>query len=687
MRIDAGGAHAGEILGAGERAVAVDGTGAPPVDVELQLPVAVDDPAIAVGGQRRRGRGDRRVQRGVHAQRRCVGPDRLQRHGGMRALRADAIGDQQVAVTLGRQLQRDPATGQVQADGVARAEQHRHQRDRQLRLHAAVFLHAENALGHHVQVRRHRPQLARRIDHRAAELALVHVLALGQQLVVFHVGADQRRAAHHRGDLVGDARRVVDRACGAQRVGADERPDRAVVIDRLVAALGPDHRTAGRPGGVVFQRLPRAFAVGHAADDRQRDAEQVVAVHRRAVAADVAHVHAAIGAPEVQVDRLLQRRGLGAVGVPGGSLVIGAGLRGGQLQRLVVQHVGRQRERLPDEGHLVGGPRRVGLFAPVQERGLAAVQAEIGVERVLPVLRQGVAQGRAHLVGERGIVLQVPRGEEPHHAIRADRPAAARAGVLHHVQALRRGWFAHAGQLELQPVARAGAVEPPQAEVDRVRQVARPHVWPLQPGLETVAGNRRAVVERAVADRAHRVLAQIVLRHRVQAVEQRTGGIGLERLRRNHPLPERPVQGVGVLRVTPDAHVHAVPVQPVMPCGRFQRRAGHGGSQHQAQHGESLEVWRGVMRLMCWILRQLLCHGRARPARCECSIHGTQPARPSGMVGSRARRRLPDAYVFMPRRRGSGRLPTAGRGGSCKRAGADRIVERRRGNTWIKACG
>src|SRR5690606_36693733 len=126
-------------------------------------------------------------------------------------------------------------------------------------------------------------------------------------------------------DVVGDARRVVDRARGAQSVGADERPDRAVVVDRLVAALGPDHRAAGRPSGVVLQRLPRAFAIGHAAGDRQRDAEQVVAVHRRAVAADVAHLHAAVGAPEVHVDRLLQRRALGSAGVPGRWLVVLAG--------------------------------------------------------------------------------------------------------------------------------------------------------------------------------------------------------------------------------------------------------------------------------------------------------------------------------------------------------------------------
>ena len=336
------------------------------------------------------------------------------------------------------------------------------------------------------------------------------------------------------------------------------------------------------------------------------------------------------------VDGLLQCRRLGAVGVSGGGLVVSAGLRGGQLQRLVVQHVGRQRERLPDEGDLVGRPRGIGLLAPVEERGLAAVQAETRVESVLAVLRKGVAQCRAHLVGKRGIVLQVSRGEEPNHAIRADRPTAARTGVLHHVQALRRGRHAHIGQLELQSVARAGAVESPQAEVDRVRQIARPHVRPLEPGFEAVTGNRCAVVECTVANRGDRILAQIVLRHRVQAIEQLAGGIGLEWLRRNHPLPERPRQGVGILRVAPDAHVHAVPVQPVMPHGRLRRRTGQGGCQHQAQHGEGRKTWRRVMRLMCWILRQVLCHGRARPARCECS-----------MVGSRARPRPADAYVFM----------------------------------------
>src|SRR3546814_2777637 len=73
--------------------------------------------------------------------------------------------------------------------------------------------------------------------------------------------------------------------------------------------------------------------------------------------------------------------------------------------------------------------------------------------------------------------------------------------------------------------------------------------------------NRLAVIERTVANRADRVLRQVVLRHREQAVEQRAGGLRMQRLRRDHALAVRPRQRVVVLRIAADADVHAVPVQ------------------------------------------------------------------------------------------------------------------------------
>ena len=190
------------------------------------------------------------------------------------------------------------------------------------------------------------------------------------------------------------------------------------------------------------------------------------------------------------------------------------------------------------------------------------------------------------------------RAEEPHHAIGTDRPAAARTGVLHHQLSLGRGRHAYVRQLEGQAVARALGIETPQAQVDRVRQVARPHVGPLQAGLEAVAGNRLAVVERAVTDRGDRILPEVVLRHREQAVEQGAGGIDGQRLLADHALAVGPRHGGGALRVGTHADVHAMPVQSVVPGRRCRQRGSHRGGQQRAQHALNPRMAWGRVRIM-----------------------------------------------------------------------------------------
>ena len=70
-------------------------------------------------------------------------------------------------------------------------------------------------------------------------------------------------------------------------------------------------------------------------------------------------------------------------------------------------------------------------------------------------------------------------------------------------------------------------IELGQAEVDRVGDVARPHVVPQPAGLEAAARrarHRRAAAEREVADRVDRVLADLVERERVERIEQVVAG-------------------------------------------------------------------------------------------------------------------------------------------------------------------
>src|SRR5690606_18281202 len=116
---------------------------------------------------------------------------------------------------------------------------------------------------------------------------------------------------------------------------------------------------------------------------------------------------------------------------------------------------------------------------------------------------------------------QQRRGAEgPRDTVGRHRIATAGAGVLHDLLGAAGAWGA---ELELERVAGASRIEPREPEIDRVRDVARPHVLPQAAGLEAAtfgARHRRATGERAVADRVDRALADLVERERVERIEQ-----------------------------------------------------------------------------------------------------------------------------------------------------------------------
>ncbi|MCW0416936.1 hypothetical protein NB689_002690 [Xanthomonas sacchari] len=249
--------------------------------------------------------------------------------------------------------------------------------------------------------------------------------------------------------------------------------------------------------------------------------------------ADVADVGAAVLAPETLRDRLAQR--VGPAGIARGRLRVAllTSQPLAQAQRLVMQHVGGQREGTGNEPDILARPGRIGLLAPVQERGLAAVQADARVERERAILRQRGRERGAGIGGKGRIIQQVPRSQEPHHAVAAHRPAAAGAGVLRHEQPRQRVGAAHRRQLEAQRAPRALRIQPRQGQVRGIADIAGPHVGPALAGLVAIARQRLAVIERRVADRLHLVVVQLLLRQREQRIEQRTVGLAAQRLCRH----------------------------------------------------------------------------------------------------------------------------------------------------------
>gem|GEM_PF-5035397 len=407
---------------------------------------------------------------------------------------------------------------------------------------------------------------------------------LADKLVVFHVGTGQRGAAHQRTDLGGNARDIIQLARRAQRIGADERPDGAVVIDRLLPFLRPDHRTAGRPDRVRRQRTARTPGRQHVGQDTQRQAQQIdLGVrHRVRRFADVAHVLAHVLPPEARIDLLRQRIGPRLVLVRAGIAAL-AGQAFGQAQRLVVQHVGGQRVGITDEAHVLAGPVRIGLLAPVQERGLAAVQAHLRVEHHRAVLCQRALQRLPDLIGKRRIIQQVARGQEPHHAVAADRPAAAGPGVLRHEQAGRVP-VARRRQLELQRLPGALRVQPRQRQIGGEADIAGPHIGPARAGLEALARHRPAFVERGIANRVHTVLVHLLLGQREQRVEHHAAGLAAHRHGRDTHLTFRRMQYEAAVGSGFGTRMAAVELQVGRLRGRSQRCPQGSGQANDLQH-------------------------------------------------------------------------------------------------------
>jgi hypothetical protein len=283
--------------------------------------------------------------------------------------------------------------------------------------------------------------------------------------------------------------------------------------------------------------------------------------------ADVAHVLADILAPEARIDLLRQRIGpRPVVGRAGVAALTGQAF--GQAQCLVVQHVGGQCVGITDEAHVLAGPVRIGLLAPVQEGGLATVQAHLRVEHHRAVLRQRALQRLPDLVGKRAIRQQVARRQEPHHAITADRPAAAGTGVLRHEQAGRTP-VTGGRQLELQRLPGALRVQPRQRQIGGEADIAGPHIGPARTGLEALARDRPALVERRIADRVHAVLVHLLLGQREQRIEHDAAGLAAHRHGRDAHLALRRMQHEAALGSRFGARMAAVELQ----VGRLRGRS------------------------------------------------------------------------------------------------------------------
>ena len=248
-----------------------------------------------------------------------------------------------------------------------------------------------------------------------------------------------------------------------------------------------------------------------------------------------------------------------------------------------MQHVGGEREGLADEAHLLAGPVRVGLLAPIQERGLAAIQADPCLEHRLAILCQGGLQCLPDLVGEGRVIQQPACGQEPHHAVAADRPAAPGAGVLGDEQA-RRMSIARGGKLELQRLACAYRIQTRQRQIGSEADITRPHIRPALTGLEACAGNRLAVIEGRVTDRLHAVGLHLLLGQPEQRIEQHAAGLAAHRLRADAHLALRRMQKVATCGGGLGARMAAVEIQVGRACGGPHRCPEGNGQADHLQH-------------------------------------------------------------------------------------------------------
>ncbi|MNS80033.1 hypothetical protein D3C72_1137000 [compost metagenome] len=248
-----------------------------------------------------------------------------------------------------------------------------------------------------------------------------------------------------------------------------------------------------------------------------------------------------------------------------------------------MQHVGGQRVGVADEAHVLACPVRIGLLAPVEERGLAAIQAHLRVEHHRSILRQRALQRLPDLLGKRRIIQQVACGQEPHHAVAADRPAAAGAGVLGHEQA-RRMPVARRRQLELQRLTGALRVQLGQRQVGSKADVARPHVRPARTGLEALARYRTAFIEGRIADGVHPVLVHFLLSQCEQRIEHHAAGLAAHGRGGDAHLTLRRMQHEAALGSGFGARLAAVECQVGRVRGRPQRCPQGSGQANDLQH-------------------------------------------------------------------------------------------------------
>ena len=220
--------------------------------------------------------------------------------GGEKAFRRDALPVQPDArdvvkpglfVAARRQFQRDIddfpfIIEPPQFDAVAFLESPVAQAFREKRAKANARLRRlapEYDIQDHRKIARHRPKLPLRIDHRPKQIGAAFVRKFGQtghKFGVFHVRQIHRREAHERFDGVIHRRVIAGASGGAQAIRRHKRPDRAVMVNRRVRLLRPNHGRARRTLRIIGDNRGRLRFVRNAKQHGERLAEQIEFLQR-----------------------------------------------------------------------------------------------------------------------------------------------------------------------------------------------------------------------------------------------------------------------------------------------------------------------------------------------------------------------------------------------------------------------
>ncbi|KAG1253043.1 hypothetical protein G6F68_011512 [Rhizopus microsporus] len=173
--------------------------------------------------------------------------------------------------------------------------------------------------------------------------------------------------------------------------------------------------------------------------------------------------------------------------------------------------------------------------------------------------------------------------QEPHHAVAADRPAAAGPGVLRDEQAGRMP-IARGRQLELQRLPGALRVQPCQCQVGGEADIAGPHIGPARTGLEAFARYRSALVECRIADRIHAILVHLLLGQREQRIEHHAAGLAAHRCGCDLHCALRRMRHEAAAGSGFGARLAAVELQVGRLRGRTQRCPQGSGQANDLQH-------------------------------------------------------------------------------------------------------